>query len=138
MLTGAEVTIFPRPEEKNVLWLITSWADEPAYVAAQRFYRSCVKADYRIILKGHSRDEDEAVDLDEIEDQEKNQRESLSLAFFDYALNQDEPLRQNALYVADFVNEMVLPIRQATWIPRDQSVWLPNREIAQAWGEIDE
>ena len=73
----------PTHEGSSILWLVTSWADEPAYVAAQRFFRGCVKENYRVILKGHRRGKPAETGLDP----GNNPQAELSRRFFDFALN---------------------------------------------------
>ena len=124
----------PTPHGSSLVWLVTSWADEPAYVAAQRFYQACLAQKYRIILKGHVRGQKAETDLEPNE----NPQAELSRRFFDFALNQPAPLKHEAEYLADYINEIVLPAGQASWVPRKQAIWLPTRELAEAWGKIED
>lgn len=124
----------PTDQGARTIWLITSWADEPAYVAAQKFYQACRAKNYRIILKGHVRDRN----LEETElDPYLNPQAELSRRFFDFALSQDEPTKHEAEFLADYINEVVLPAGDAFWVPKEQAIWLPNRAIAEAWGKIE-
>ncbi len=124
----------PTAEGASLIWLVTSWADEPAYVAAQRFFQSCVEANYRIILKGHTRYRP----IDGGLPDGSNPQAELSRRFFEFALTTSDPVKNGPEYLADYVNEMVLSAGQADWLPRKQAVWLPNRAIAEAWGPIED
>ncbi|MFT5468657.1 MAG: hypothetical protein ACI8UO_003768 [Verrucomicrobiales bacterium] len=124
----------PTDKGAETIWLVTSWADEPAYVAAQKFYRGCSEKNYRIILKGHVRGQAAETDLEP----DENPQAELSRRFFDFALNNTDPLKQEAEFLADYINEVVLPAGDAFWVPREQAIWLPTRELAEAWGKVEE
>lgn len=141
----------PTPQAANLLWLVTTWADEPAYDAAQRFFKACREANYPIILKGLKRqgtaDPDGSVGFDGMPLFGQRRNAQLSVTFFEYALEKRD--REKELprgqarpepiaYIGDFVNEMVVPAEQAQWIPKSQQVPLPTRKLAEAWGPIEE
>ena len=127
----------PTAQGRSVLWLVTTRADEPVYVEAQKFYRECVAADYRIILKG-VRSDQETLAGTSANLLGSSPLQELSRRFFEYALDHPDALELPAAYVADYVNEFVLPAGEAGWIPKEQKIWLPTRELAEAWGEIQE
>lgn len=125
----------PTPRAKDLFWLVTSRADEPAYIAAQRFYRKAREMNYNMILKGYN---SRNAPRDFTEQSESN-LQNLSVRFFNYALRNDEWDRTSEeAYTADYVNGIVVPAANAGWIPREQSVDLPSRAIASAWGEISD
>lgn len=141
----------PTAQGAQLQWLITSWADEPAYEAAQRFFKACREANYPIILKGLKRQGSgdpggfDNFGGDLLFGQRRN--EQLSVAFFEYALAKRDRERElprgpaepeEIAYIGDFVNEMVVPATEAQWIPKSQRVPLPTRSLAEAWGPIEE
>ena len=126
----------PTDEGKSIKWLVTSFSDEPAYIAAQRFYQNCREKDYSMILKGFSqkRRPGETVETDFYGIRSPMRR--LSLAFFKYAIEEDDSVEE--VFLADFVNGMVLPKNEGEWIPKSQTILLPSRALAEAWGKITE
>jgi hypothetical protein len=125
----------PTEKAKNLFWLVTSRADEPAYIAAQRFYRQARALDYNMILKGYT---SRNAPRDFSEEDESNLK-NISMRFFDYALRSNEWDRTSEeAYTADYVNGIVVPAASGGWIPREQAIDLPTREIAAAWGKISE
>ena len=87
-----------------------------------------------MILKGHRRGKPAETGLDP----GNNPQAELSRRFFDFALNSDDATSYSPEFIADYVNEVVLRAGDAYWIPKEQAVWLPSREIAEAWGKIEE
>ena len=128
----------PTPTGKSVHWLITSLADEPAYIAAQRFYQQCKKQDYRMILKGYTRKNVPGEYDPEIAYTGLNELQQLSLDFLEYSLKENGKPDVNQAYIADYVNGLVVPAKKGAWIPKSQAVILPNRKLAEAWGSISE
>lgn len=126
----------PTSGGRDVIWLITSWTDEPAYVNAQRFFRLCNAEGYRMILKGHPHGSG-GIDSDIVMGAQK-QRNALAKAFFEFAIEHPHPARTEPTYLADYVNDAVFHADRAGWIPKEQTGWLPNREVAEAWGTIEE
>ncbi|MFK5923452.1 MAG: hypothetical protein QM496_14840 [Verrucomicrobiota bacterium] len=128
----------PTPKAKSIQWLVTSHADEPAYIAAQRFYRQCREMDYRMILKGYTRSNapeeyDPDMAYSGITDLQK-----LSMDFFEHALINKGKVELSQSYIADYVNGLVVPAAEGQWIPKSQAVILPTRKLAEAWGPISE
>jgi len=126
----------PTPEGKSINWLVTSLADEPAYIAAQRFYQQCKKMDYKMILKGITRKSAPGEYDATIEYTGLNPLQQLSLDFFEYSLNDKGKPDPNQIYIADYVNGLVVPVKESEWIPKSQAVVLPSRKLAEAWGSI--
>lgn len=130
----------PTEKGRKLFWLVTSRADEPAYIAAQRFYRQARELNYDMILKGYTQGnapaEDAAYDP---YDGKPDTLQNLSLEFFSYALRSETWDRTSEeAYTADYINGVVLPSSEASWIPRAQSIDLPSRAIAEAWGRLSE
>jgi len=128
----------PTPEGKSINWLVTSHADEPAYIAAQRFYRQCKEMDYRMILKGYTRKSAPEEYDPQIAYTGPTKLQKLSLDFFEHVLNDKGPVDMEQAYIADFVNGLVVPAKKGEWIPKSQAVVLPTRKLAEAWGSISE
>ena len=126
----------PTKGGKSIKWLVTSFSDEPAFIAAQRFYRQCQAEDYAMILKGFSQNkrpgETDAQDFYG----HRSPLQRLSIAFFKHAI--EEGSGSEEVFLADYVNGMVLPRAKGTWIPKSQTVLLPSRALAEAWGTITE
>ena len=126
----------PTEEGKSIRWLVTSFLDEPAYMGAQRFYQQCREKGYEMILKGFSqkRKPGESQQVDFYGNKSPLQR--ISIAFFSYAIREGgEPLADP--FIADIVNGAILRRSQGSWIPESQTVVLPTRALAEAWGTID-
>lgn len=128
----------PTPQGKSINWLVTSLADEPAYIAAQRFYKQCKEMDYQMILKGITRKSAPEEYDPEIEYTGLNKLQQLSLDFFEYSLNDKGDPDLSQAYIADYVNGLVVPAKEGEWIPKSQAVILPSRKLAEAWGSISE
>ncbi|HPA17937.1 MAG TPA: hypothetical protein PLU30_09325 [Verrucomicrobiae bacterium] len=112
----------------SVLWLITTFEDDVGHVPSQRFYRSCLDLGYRIMIRSVPRRADPG----------EQRVRKLSLLFFEYALGVKGPADVKAEYIGDYVNNVAFPAAKASWIPKEQSVVLPTRAMAEAWGEIQE
>ena len=131
----------PTKQAKDILWLVTTRADEPNYIAAQKFFQESKQLDYRMILKGfRTRSGDIGLDAGgDAPGVSDLARDELSRRFFEFAFtNTEKPAKVPAAYIADYVNELVMPADKAKWIPKQQAIWLPNREVAEAWGPISE
>ncbi len=126
----------PTSGGKSVQWLVTSHADEPAYIAAQRFYRQSKEMGYRMILKGYTRASAPEEYDPEIAYTGLTNLQELSLDFFEYSLTGKADPAQ--AYIADYVNGLVVPAKKGAWIPKSQAVLLPSRKLAEAWGSISE
>lgn len=129
----------PTPGGKSIQWLVTSHADEPAYIAAQKFYRQCREMDYQMILKGYTRTSAPEEYDDEIAYTgltKLSSLQELSLDFFEHSLIGKNDPKQS--YIADYVNDLVVPANKGAWIPKSQAVLLPSRKLAEAWGPISE
>ncbi len=118
----------PTRAGNSVLWLITTWEDDVGHVPSQRFYRSCLDLDYRIMVRS----------LPRTADPEERRLQRLSLLFFEYAMSIKNPSEVKGEYVGDYITNMAFPASKASWIPREQSVLLPTRAMAEAWGEIQD
>ena len=130
------VTMFRLQGGKSIFWLVTSHADEPAYIAAQRFYRLCREQDYNMILKGFTRrSAPEEYDPD-YQYTGRSKLQDLSWNFFKYALSEDKS-EDDEKFIADYVNGTVFPATEGTWIPKSQAVHLPTKELAEAWGTVE-
>lgn len=128
----------PTPKAKSIKWLVTSHADEPAYIAAQRFYRQCRAMDYQMILKGYTRSNaPEEYDPD-MAYTGVTGLQKLSTDFFEYAITNKGKVDASQSYIADYVNGVVVPMAEGQWIPKSQAVILPTRKLAEAWGSISE
>ena len=130
----------PTPQGKSILWMVTSHADEPAYIAAQRFYRLCREQDYRMILKGFTRrSAPEEYDPD-YRYTGRSKLQQLSWIFFEYAMKGENSADTGGTeaFIADYVNGVVVPAEEGSWIPKTQAVHLPTKELAQAWGTVQE
>ncbi len=104
-----------------MLWLITTYEDDAGHLPAQRSYAACVQAGYRMILKAYPRGgAGDAINR-------------LSERFFEHALSAAGAGEARPQYIGDHVNNVVLPVAEAGWIPREQAVPLPTRELAKAW-----
>ena len=128
----------PTAEGKSINWLVTSLADEPAYIAAQRFYLQCKKMDYQMIIKGITRRSAPGEYDPEIAYTGPNKLQQLSLDFFEYAMTDKGDPDPSQAYIADYVNGVVYPAKEGAWIPKSQAVILPSRKLAEAWGSISE
>lgn len=125
----------PTDQGKKVFWLVTSLSDEPAYIAAQRFYRNCRAKGYGIVLRGYSMRNAPADYEDTYTWNALRGRRNLSVKFFEYALNNDEWGSEGDNFIADYVNETVVPEKEGSWIPASQAILLPGKELAAAWRE---
>lgn len=112
----------------SVLWLITTWEDDVGHVPSQRFYRACTELNYRIMIRS----------LPRTADPEEQRLKRLSLLFFEHALTVKGPADVKAEYIGEYISNVAFPAAKASWIPREQAVPLPTREMAEAWGEIQE
>lgn len=126
----------PTPAGKSINWLVTSHADEPAYIAAQRFYQQSREMNYNMILKGYTRSSAPEEYDPEIEYTGLSNLQQLSLRFFEHALTGKPGEDSSQVFIADYVNGLVVPAAEGGWIPRSQAVILPSRELAEAWGSI--
>lgn len=108
----------------SVQWLITTWEDDVGHVPAQRFYRACLGQGYRIMIRSLPRNADP----------EERRLQRLSLLFFEHALAHPDGAKPE--YIGDYITNVAFPAASASWIPKEQSVALPSRAIAEAWGEV--
>lgn len=108
----------------SVQWLITTWEDDVGHVPAQRFYRACLDLGYRIMIRS----------LPRRADPEEQRLKGLSRLFFEHALA--NPGAAQPEYIGDYITNVAFPAAKAGWIPKEQSVALPSRAIAEAWGEV--
>lgn len=118
----------PTRSGDSVLWLITTWEDDVGHVPAQRFYRACLSLGYRIMIRS----------LPRTADPEEQRLKRLSQLFFEHSLGVKKPADVRAEYIGDYISNVAFPAAKASWIPKEQSVALPTRAIAEAWGELRE
>ena len=60
-------------------------------------------------------------------------RRNLSVKFFEYALSHDKWGSEGENFIADYVNEIVVPEKEGEWIPASQAILVPGKELASAW-----
>ncbi len=118
----------PVPAGASLLWLITTGEKEPGALRAADFYHECVTAGYRVVFK-MVRDVGHGMGVEP---------PKLGALFLQYARTPQAMVRQPPPFIGDFVNHKVYPSAKAQWLPREQMVALPTKEIAAAWGTMAE
>lgn len=121
----------PVPEGNSVMWLFTTGERENGYEASQRFYKKAWDYGYPIILKagenaGHT---------------STFRTRWLSEEFFEYALYLKDNFKKpqqwtEAPYYGDFISQEVFLANQKDFIPEEQRIPLPTKELASAWGRL--
>ena len=136
----------PTVEGNKVLWLLTTGEKEGGYSSAKQFFNVCKNMGYPMLFKaipalGHS---------------DSWAADRLGLEFFEYAISMQsertrivgmnkvatasmtkpEPWPQQfrrPMAIGDILNQDIFTKEEASFIPEEQKVAIPTKEIAEAW-----
>lgn len=126
----------PSQSGKSIHWLVTTHADEPCYMAAQQFFANSRALGYSMILKGYTRSKAPELYEGDFLGGGRGGLQQLSVTFFESVLTKEQKsdvTPSGEVFVADIVNGLVVPQKEASWIPPSQAVILKGKKLADAW-----
>jgi hypothetical protein len=130
----------PTPEASQCLWLVTTGDLEHGCPFAKVFYRECQDLGYPIIFKAEENlGHDTCIEVEHLRDdffdyalEVKKERDEKTLSKTDMAAMVAQRLK-TAPFVGDYLNQEFLPASEASEVPENLRVYLPNETIAKAW-----